>query len=190
MSTRLFVALEPPPEVRAAAAAAREALRERFPDLHVRWQPDENVHLTLAFLGYVPDPDVEACADRLEACAGRARRFRATTTRLGAFPSSLRPSVIWLGIDAEPAAALAALQRDVATAFRWLHDDRRPFRPHITLGRVKSLGGSDRAALAGSLAELPPTAAAWHVDRAVLFASRLRPEGAIHTPVRTGTIPP
>lgn len=190
MSTRLFVALEPPPEVRAVAADARAALRERFPDLRVRWQPDANVHLTLAFLGNVPDDEVAACGDRLDACAGRARRFEATTTRLGAFPSPLRPSVIWLGIDAEPVSALSALQRDVAAAFRHLHDDRRPFRPHITLGRVKGLGTSERSEVAGALAALPRDAAAWRVDRVVLFASELSPEGAVHTPVRTGTIPP
>lgn len=189
MSRRLFVAVEPSKDCRALLTATQTALAERFPSLRVRWQPAENLHLTLAFLGHVSDDDAEVCAQRVASLAPSHRRFALGTTRLGAFPSPLRPSVLWLGVRAEPPDALASLQRDVAGAFRHLHDDRKPFRPHLTLARVKSLGGTPRPELATALAELPEEQIRWTVEDVVLFESRLSSEGAVHTPVRTVTLP-
>lgn len=188
MSRRLFVAVEPSTACRALAARAASALQERFPELRARWQPTENLHLTLAFLGQVPEEDVVACADRLSELAAGARPFGLASYRLGAFPSARRPSVLWLGVRADPAAALGELQRDVATSYRQLHDDRKPFRPHLTLGRVKDLGATPRAELATTLTELPPDTVRWTVREVVLFESRLAPAGAVHTPIRTGTL--
>ena len=189
MSRRLFVALDAPDACRELATGARAVLDEGFPELRVRWQPEANLHLTLSFLGSVPDEHVEACLEHVRRCAARAVRFKLSTTRLGAFPSPRRPSVIWMGIEASPASALAGLQRDVADAFRQLREERRPFRPHLTLGRVKTLEGVDRGALASALARLPNGDAEWEPDRVVMVESRLTSDGAVHTEVGAGTIP-
>ena len=188
MSRRLFVAVEPSQACRALLARAQATIAERFPRLRVRWQPAANLHLTLAFLGHVDDARVDACAERVDRVAGAHRPFDLTTTRLGAFPSPLRPSVLWLGVRADPADALAHLQRDVAAAFRDVRSDPKPFRPHLTLARVKGLGGTPRPELAEGLAQLPADQVAWRVAEIVLFESRLAPEGAVHTPVRAGTL--
>jgi 2'-5' RNA ligase len=189
MTKRLFVALSPSTECRELVALARETLKARFPDMRIRWQPDSNVHLTLSFLGNVAEELLEDCQERLTACGERAQRFDLCTTRLGAFPSPLRPSVIWLGIDADPADALSSLQRDVASAYRHIREERRPFRPHITLGRVKDVGSSNRAAIAAVLTELPASSTCWRCDQVTLFESTLAPEGAVHTPLHRVAIP-
>ena len=188
MSRRLFVALEPSQACRSLLERTQTALAEEFPDLRVRWQPAGNLHLTLAFLGHVDEDRVDACAKLVEQVAADHRRFDLITTRLGAFPSPLRPSVLWLGVRAEPTDALVHLQRDVAAAFRHVRADPKPFRPHLTLARVKGLGGTPRPELAEGLARLPDDRATWSVAEIVLFESRLAPEGAVHTPVRAGTL--
>lgn len=189
MSRRLFIALDAPASCRAVAREAREALSAGFPGLRVRWQPPENLHLTLAFLGNIDGGAVADCATRVEACASRATRFELETAQLDAFPSVRRPSVIWLGIRAHPPHALASLERDVAHAFRHVRGDSRPFRAHITLGRVKDLEAVDRGGLAEALAALPRAEASWSVDRLILYASVLASGGAVHTEVAAGTIP-
>lgn len=183
MTRRLFIAVEPSAACRQISGAAKAALAARFPAARIRWQPDENVHLTLAFLGNVDEAQVEECAQRLAATAARHRTFQLASSRLGAFPSALRPSVIWLGLQAETTGTLASLQRDIASAYRDIREDARPFRPHLTLGRVKDLAGTDRREFAAALAELPEDVTAWTVRRVVLFESRLTPEGAVHAPV-------
>lgn len=189
MTRRLFVALAPSLDCRELVALARETLEARFPDMRMRWQPDANVHLTLSFLGNVGEELLDDCRDRLTACARRAQRFDLCTTHLGAFPSPVRPSVIWLGVDAAPDSALTSLQRDVAAAYRHIRDDRRPFRPHITLGRVKDMGSANRAAFAAELTGLPASSARWRCEQVTLFESTLTPEGALHAPLHVAAIP-
>lgn len=188
MSRRLFVAVEPSDACRELLTGTQATLADRFPSLRVRWQPTDNLHLTLAFLGNVADARVAETSEQVERMAAIHQRFSLTTTRLGAFPSPLRPSVLWLGAKAEPPDALAHLQRDVADAFRYLRDDRKPFRPHLTLGRVKGLGSTPRDEFAELLARLPTDRVSWTVHGLVLFESRLTPDGAVHTPVRVGTL--
>lgn len=188
MTRRLFVAIEPSEACREIVRTARAALAERFPDARVRWQPDENVHLTLAFLGNVAEEQVDECAQQLATCVEHHRTFELASSRLGAFPSPLRPSVIWLGLRADTTGELASLQRDVAAAYRHIRDDARPFRPHITLGRVKNMAGTDRQEFAAALTELPEATTAWLAPRVILFESRLTPDGAVHTPVETAEL--
>lgn len=189
MSSRLFVALDVPESCRGVARDARETLADGFPGLRVRWQPPENLHLTVAFLGSVDEAAVPDCAARVAACAARSARFDLDTARLGAFPSERRPSVIWLGIQAQPPEALASLQRDIARSFRHVREDGRSFRAHITLGRVNAVESVDRASLADALARLPRTGASWTVERVILFSSVLSSDGAVHAEVAAGTIP-
>lgn len=162
MTTRLFVALQPSGECR---------------------------HLSLSFLGNVEDERVADCADRLATCARRASQFALRTKDLGAFPSPVRPSVVWLGIEAEPAAGLASLQRDLADAYRDIRKDPKPFRPHITMGRVKDMSRVDRTAFAAALTALPESSTRWECRHVTLFESTLSADGAVHAAIQTVPIP-
>jgi 2'-5' RNA ligase len=130
----LFVALNLPDEVRRALWAAAAPVREL--GLPLKWVRPEGVHVTLKFLGEVPDerePELRAALGR--AVAG-GRALRLVVDGFGAFPGFARPRVVWAGLAPDP--ALEALQHRVEDEFVPLGfpPDNRPFRPHLTLGRA------------------------------------------------------
>jgi RNA 2',3'-cyclic 3'-phosphodiesterase len=140
---RLFVAVNLPAEVREAVAMAARPLVTAAPAL--AWVPPDQLHLTIKFLGECADDAQPALADALDGVAERHRDFALDLRDVGAFPNFRRPRVVWMGV--EHAARLELLQHDVERACEALgHEvEGRPFRPHLTLARVR--------------APLPPTSA-------------------------------
>ena len=148
---RLFLAINVDPEVRRAVVEAAAPLRAVAPKLG--WVREPNVHLTLKFLG---DHSEAVAADVATAMKHVAERHRAVDVELGgvgAFPNFRRPRVVWIGVS--PAPKLELLHHDVECAAKELGFslDGRPFRPHLTLARVKpraadaaTLRALDRAA--------------------------------------------
>ena len=177
---RLFVAVSLDPPARAAVAAAVEALR-RHPVLGaaaVKWVETRNLHLTLRFLGEV---EAAAAADvaRVLAPASPLPAFPVGLGTFGIFPLHGPPRVIWVGLQAG-APALGALREEVLRRLAPLGygSDAQPFRPHLTVGRVRRPGsGVVRAALAEAAAGVDLQPVGWRVGRAALFESRLAPAG-------------
>jgi len=149
----LFVALNLPAAVRRALWEATTPLRDM--DLPVRWVRPEGIHLTLKFLGEVPDetePDVRAALGR---AAQGGHELPLSVQGFGAFPAPDRPRVIWVGVDPDPAIEL--LQHRVEQEFEPLGfaPEGRPFHPHLTLGRAeRDAGPRAFSALAPALGEL------------------------------------
>jgi 2'-5' RNA ligase len=131
---RLFVALNLPDDVRRALWTAAAPVREL--DLPLKWVRPEGIHVTLKFLGEVPD----ARELELRAALGRAAAggpaLALVVAGFGAFPGFERPRVIWAGLQPDP--ALESLQHRVEREFVPLGfpPENRPFRPHLTLGRA------------------------------------------------------
>jgi 2'-5' RNA ligase len=175
MAIRAFLAVELVEPARTAAAAlARELARG---SQGVRWARPETYHVTLHFLGDVEPEAIPALARSLGGAVADVAPF---PLRLGApqlFPDARRPRVVALGLEPEgPLRALAgAVERGVAAA--GLPAPDRPFRAHLTLGRIP--GRSARVALPGSAPPAPETP----VREVILFRSELRPGGARHTPL-------
>jgi len=132
---RIFVAVFPPLEVREAlAAAARE-----LPVVgEVRWIRPENVHLTLKFLGDIPEDDLDRIAQALDSLRPRHGPFEARLSSFGGFPSARRARIVWAGIG-EGSEPLRALARDVEASLEPLGFERenRAYVPHLTLGRAR-----------------------------------------------------
>jgi len=132
---RAFVAVFPPPEVRREALAWAGHLPSGD---RVRWTRPENIHLTLKFLG---DVRVEAL-DGMRAALGKVcaehAPFDAALAELGAFPSARRAKILWLGVGAG-SDRLRSLAADVDDALAPLGFERekRPYVPHLTIGRVR-----------------------------------------------------
>lgn len=170
---RMFVAVVPPDHVVEELADFLEP-REGMP-----WIATEQWHLTLAFMGSVPEHRVEDLADRLAERLGRREAFEARLGGAGCFPSPERASVLWLGVD--PAAgewlgALATNARNVAASLG-AAPDGRAFVPHLTLARLRRPVEATRW-----LRVLDAfTSSAWPVEEVVLVESHLR-EGAHRRP--------
>jgi 2'-5' RNA ligase len=179
VTRRLFVALEPPEPVRRRLGALAEDLRRgagRAGD-EVRWVPPANVHLTLQFLGAVPEERVAAVEAALGEAAAEARPLSLSVRGVGGFPNARRPRVLWAGLEGD-LAPLAALVAGLGARLGKLGfpPEDRPFSPHLTLGRARD--GHGAPGLAGALAGAGQAEAApWRASELVLFESHLSPRG-------------
>ncbi len=140
---------------------------------------DENIHLTIRFLGEIDKSTLENVKKILEE-AKIFKRFNIHIKGLGAFPSVARPRVIWVGVE-EGFEELKKIRRfiDEKTSGLRIHSDQHDFQPHITIARVKS--------------SLPPKAVQIlmnysaedfgysPVSKLVLKKSLLTPRGPIYT---------
>jgi RNA 2',3'-cyclic 3'-phosphodiesterase len=174
---RLFVAWPLPEQLGRELARITGSMQKRLPA--ASWPRPESLHLTFAFLGSTPAEHVPAIARALDQCGG----FAAAEIRLdtvGFFPNERRPRVAWAGIDPEaPLIGLASsIRRELAAA--GVAFDEKPFRPHLTVARIKA------AWRPGDVATLRDAFSAWaspsaSLDRIVLYSSTLSPQGAVHT---------
>jgi 2'-5' RNA ligase len=134
VSARLFVALELPPAVRIQLAEFGCAAAER--DDALRAAAEDALHLTLAFLGHRPEEEIESAR-----AAVRAVEFVVPALALGEplWLAPRRPQVLTVALE-DADGTLAALRADIvnrlATALDW-EPEARPFRPHITVARVR-----------------------------------------------------
>jgi RNA 2',3'-cyclic 3'-phosphodiesterase len=161
---RLFVAVELSEAIKHAIGELIEPLRaiEGF-----RWTPVENLHLTLAFLGWVHHERVQEVTARLAGAAADQVGFEARLGGAGGFPERGKARVLWVGFVDE-AGELAALAAAVRRALGELFPpDERPFRPHVTVARARSGPQRVGATIGG------PAGPAFGVDTITLFRSRL-----------------
>ena len=174
---RAFVAVFPPPEIRRAlAGAARE-----LPVVgDVRWIRPENVHLTLKFLGDIPEDVSDRIAEALDSLRPRHRPFEARLSGFGGFPSSRRARILWAGIG-EGSEPLSALARDVETSLEPLGFERedRAYLPHLTLGRARG------RPMALEAAEITSPIPGFRVRSVELVESVLGGEGATYSTLAT-----
>jgi len=177
---RCFVAVDVPSDVRAHVAALAARLRQAAPRADVRWSSVDTLHVTLKFLGEVPDARVPDVARTVGEVAAGHPALALEAAGTGGFPSASRPRVVYVGIRGR-VDALARLAAAVDGALDTLGfpGERRAFRAHLTLGRVRSPRGGE--GLADALrAAGEATAGAWTSDEVLLYRSRLHPKGAVH----------
>ncbi len=180
---RLFYCLELPAEVRGSLYRLVEPLRRT--EARVAWVRSENFHVTLKFLGEV-EPTV---VDDLKALGAELARkiapFELCFDKIGAFPNWTRPRVLWVGALSPPEAVLR-WQRDLETALQKLgYPAEGRFTPHVTLGRIKDGPAAALTRLTESAQKIKPFAFYTLVSSLTLMESRLTPQGAIYTPVKT-----
>lgn len=165
---RLFVALEPPADVREALAAwARDAVGE---DPQLRLVAADALHLTLAFLGERPDADVGLLAPALARALSGVAPPRDAHALAPLWLAPRRPHVLTVAV-ADPSGRLGALQERVAgacaDAVGW-EPEARAFRPHVTVARVRR----NERTRPRELAELPAAAQApWATGGVTLLRS-------------------
>lgn len=190
MAVRLFFAIPLPEPVLDAISEATRPLRTVA---GISWSRRANLHITLRFLGNVEESAVPALIDAVTPWVRLLPLGTVVLAGGGAFPDAHHPRVLWLGLrGAEP---LAAMARAIDGAIQHLgpSPEELPFRPHITVGRVRE-GRQDRVAAAllefGELASFTP-------DSVVLYRSDSTPDGfrysvvsRINSPARSKDLGP
>jgi len=147
---RLFTAIEIPDEVRSALRAVLAYLR---PLANLRWSPVENLHITTKFIGEWPEARVAELRSALRQVA--MAPIEIAIRGLGWFPNQKRPRVFYAGVESPPELGALAVATERALASIGVPVEDRPYRPHLTLARVKDTAPLN--ALNNAIANLPGT---------------------------------
>ncbi len=145
----------------------------------IKWVEPENMHLTVRFLGETTESKVEALKQIIDAAASHASTIKSVVTEIGGFPNLHRPRVIWTGLDSN-ASKLVPIAAEIEKAVQQIGfaPEIKPFKPHLTLGRVRDdarIGDSLEYLLHYKLAPIPVT-----FDTLALVRSTLTPRGPIY----------
>ena len=178
---RAFLAIEIPAAIRTLLG---ETIRElaRLP-VEAGWVKPGNIHLTLKFLGDVPESSQSQIAKAMQEAVKGIPPFRLDLEGLGAFPNARRPRVLWAGLAGQAGQAAVAHQLqsrlEERLAAAGFPREEKSFKPHLTLARIKSIADPRHLAKGLAAYRLPP--ASFLVERIVLFESVLHPTGARYT---------
>lgn len=135
---RTFVAIDCSEKLRSACEKAIVALTDVVDD--ARWVLPENIHLTLQFLGEVQDRELPAICRCVQSAVQGIPSFGVKCRSIGAFPTVEKPNTIWVDVI-DPDENLVKLQNRIANSLDeslGFPVERRPFKPHLTLGRTKT----------------------------------------------------
>lgn len=180
---RCFLAVELPPPIQDAIETATAGPRAKLGSDLVRWVPAHNVHLTLKFLGDTTPSGMELVQAALRAEVPQFKPFDVRVKGFGAFPSTRKPRVLWVGLVAPPALTSLQHELDVATTRLGYASEEREFEPHLTVGRVRQNTATAHLLkirdelVKMSIGEL----GVFRVDAVHLFKSELQPTGSVYT---------
>ena len=185
---RAFLALDHPDAIGRIIAAVQERLKKCVFG-EIRWVRPEGIHLTLKYFGDVSAAQAAAIAAVVEKKAVETPSFALSLGGIGVFPDPRRPRVLWLGMKGE-LERLLGFQETLERAFIEIGFPReqRPFRPHLTLARIRPSGPRGVTGLGKALEKGGETAGEGFIAAGIsLLQSTLTPQGAIYT--RLGGFP-
>ncbi|MBU1185807.1 MAG: RNA 2',3'-cyclic phosphodiesterase [Acidobacteria bacterium] len=183
---RTFIAVEMNPDIIQSVQHVIRDLDEG--NRSVRWVKAGGIHLTLKFLGDITADQATRVAAALEAIGPDVPSFPLRIAGTGAFPPGNQPRVLWVGIDRSEELLALVSAVEIAMARLGFPSEKRPFRPHISIGRVKD------PTLLGSI----PARIEAHGDREfgqmtvrsfLFFESRLNPAGAEYSVLKEIRLP-
>ncbi len=176
---RTFIAIDVPPFALKTIAEIQNRFKSL--DLHASWVVPAHIHLTLKFLGEIDPGRVSEIRDILPHKLSTLPRFQVALSDVGVFPNLSRPRVLWVGLK-DQTGELESLQSITENALCGLGfpKETRPFAPHLTLGRIKSIQDKTRLrAELESIREIEPRT--FEVKSIKLYKSQLTPKGSLYT---------
>jgi len=178
---RTFVAVCLDAELRSGISVIQERVKKLAPN--VKWVAPDNFHVTMKFLGNVRRDRLSVVQAAMDEVAGSLAAFDLTVSGMGVFPTPRRPRVIWVGVeegrDQLVALAKAVEDRLVRAGFE---KEEKPFRSHITIGRVKE--SKPVEGLVEGLGEIESGGVGvQRVDSITVMESVLRPGGPEYKPL-------
>ncbi len=178
---RTFIAAELSEPVRNGLAKQITACAAAAP--LVKWAKPDNLHLTFRFLGDIKENDLAELFDAIEEAVDPLPAFPLEVKGIGAFPNWRHPRVVWAGCgEGRDDAITLAGAVEAAVVDLGYEPERRPFKPHFTLGRVKQ--PADAFGLSDAVAGLEDKVYGYiDVDAVVVFMSSLRRTGPVYAPM-------
>jgi RNA 2',3'-cyclic 3'-phosphodiesterase len=177
---RLFLAVDinPGESLQDAYINVRHTLRME----KINWAGKDQMHLTLAFLGDTEENIIPDLVSGFESVIKAHQSFHVTLSGLGVFRNIHDPRVIWIGCEAEKEFREIKKDIDKILDLFEFEVDTRPFAPHLTLGRVKSMRHLNH--LSQLIGVYKDTVfQSENVGEIVLYESKLTTDGPEYTPV-------
>ena len=175
---RAFIAVEIDNQTKQKISELISDLKKSNAD--VKWITENQMHLTLKFLGNIDENKVADISNALSGIADNLSAFTINFSGLGAFPGMNHPRVVWLGVN-KGAESLIKLNEKIETAMEktGFKKENRKFEPHLTLARIRS--SKNISNLIKLIDEVNFSAENdTHIDKLVLFQSTLNPKGALY----------
>jgi len=178
---RCFLAIALPEDIQRQLTHLQERLGSQVRG--VRWTRTDHIHLTIKFLGEVPDRDIPSVCELASTITARYKPFKLEVGRTGCFPPRGPARIVWVGIP-DPPRALIDCQRDCETRYAELgfKAENRPYHAHLTIGRVKDMR-ADREIRLAVENEQRFDAGRFLAEELILFQSVLERSGPIYTVV-------
>lgn len=187
---RAFIAIEINPEILDHIERISTELNHKMGNRAVRWVPASNIHLTLKFLGDVSLNNLDFLKDALTSEVVQYSTFNISVGGLGAFPKVRNPRIVWVGVEGPE--ILENLQRGIEaqTARLGYEAEKRPFSPHLTIGRISRSAKPDEIRIVSDILDsyklgfigISP------VNQIHLIRSDLNPSGAVYTKILTAQL--
>ena len=181
-SIRTFIALELPPAVTLLLHKVQQELKRL--KIRARWVRPENIHLTLKFLGDINPDHIDKIGAAMAGAAIEFPPVTLTVRGIGVFPGIKRPRVIWMGLGGDIRSLLALqsrLEQELAEAE--FPKDKRSFKAHLTLGRLKQ--SVNPAVIRQMISEYATLSSDEFVcNQVILFKSDLKPSGAVYSKLK------
>jgi RNA 2',3'-cyclic 3'-phosphodiesterase len=177
---RIFIALKVEPDGKFLKMIS--SLQSRLQGESIKWVDTDNIHITLAFLGDTEDDRISGISKMLNSRCEGSGKFEILIKGSGVFKSLKDPRVIWAGI--EPSDKLNHLNGLIINGLKdtGIRIEERPFKPHITLGRIKYLSHGD--ALKEAVEEFRGTELQKvPVNEVILYESILLASGPVYKPI-------
>jgi 2'-5' RNA ligase len=172
---RVFIAIDVPEEIRERLAAVQEKIRETTTS--ARWVAPESIHVTLKFIGEMPEKRREDIDEALRGLTWK--HIRVSVRGVGFFPGTRSPRVLWAGLDAASIEGLAE-EIDSRLERAGFDRERRKFRAHLTLARAKN-NQLEKVMVAAAAPFEDEEFGTFTVDRIFLFESTLNAGGSVYT---------
>jgi 2'-5' RNA ligase len=183
---RLFLAINLPSDIRRDIVAATTPMRDCAPELG--WVEEARLHLTLKFLDEQPPATADAVRVATARVAGRHRELIMHLGGIGAFPNFRRSRIVWMGVEQDPRLELLHHDIEVACEALGFDVDGRPFRPHLTLARVKHPLADERARALSNAARDVDFGADVVVQSLDLMQSELVPGGSKYSTIASAPL--
>lgn len=178
---RTFICIELPETLQALLTKFQDSLKRLGAD--VSWVKPSNIHLTLKFLGDVPEQKLPVICETVKSAARAVPAMSMQVREAGSFPTARNPRVLWVGIQPVPSQLRTLYESiDVGLSEKGYARDDRPFNPHLTIGRVKSPRNVQD--LMRKMQELNFDGETVSVRTVTVMRSDLRPAGALYSPIK------
>ena len=182
---RTFIAIELPPDVRRRIRQHIDQLRSTFPQIRASWSREDNLHLTLKFLGEIPLTRIAALSEACSEAIKQIEPFDLIIKGCGSFPPHGKPKVLWIGIeDAGAGAQTTPLHRlhaaiEYSCAAQGFEREARRYHPHLTIARIRE--AKDSRALAEHHRQTDFAPQPFSVSEVIVFRSELSSAGSKHS---------